>query len=798
MLRVAILNGKNKNYDRDFSKLIEAISSPGVISGLNIVDGKIQPGKAFIQVKRANTDSFYCYAENTEEITVDVTWTKKIWLEVKQTNINDGSSNAPDGSGILEVKTWASYPELNFLKIASVVSWVVTDDRELITNIDDIINMIIDGLYNFGVSSVWSDSYAITLPNPPTAYEVGQTFRFQADVGNTWSATLNVNWLWAITIKKLHDQDLETWDIEAWQIVVVAYDWTNFQMNSQVAMIAEAETSKLTEKLLIVWEDWDAWDCLFNESMVTFAQATSSQNIGDVSWNTRVAIRAIWSWVAWNTLKLALAKIVSPSVNLKIRIQTDNAWNPSWTLVDANATAEIAPWSLTTSLADTTMTLADTITIAKWTVVRIVLFQWTYWSETVNWTNYYKLWYRNIHTTTRNIYNFNWTSRWSVVSISDSFTGTTINTWLWNVVQYSWTDITQNNNLIVPKPATWWLFNKYAKTVQSIASDDSDVFVLSAYITFSESYRERTQWLVAIYKDNNNYISFGSYPYWNTGWSWIKVAPRVVIGWVEKSADMQDLWTTWRFKLVYTKSTQTVVFYRRNWSAWASVYTLNSIDLWSWEYFGMISTASWTYTNTYTFDDFYFTTKDFTTQAPNFDNFPYILSDLLISSLLSKTDSDYSYKLPTNALRIAKENFTAWSIPTVSLPGSVINSIPSVSANTDLFLSWTPGKVSTTPWTNRYYVWKVLPDWINVRQNSKNLSQATQTAWASPYTYQNTLWFPIVMTITWWTVSQIAISRDWTNFFQVAWATNWQVALQPMDYVKITYSSVPTLTIFYQ
>lgn len=543
MLRVAILNGKNKNYDRDFSKLIEAISSPGVISGLNIVDGKIQPGKAFIQVKRANTDSFYCYAENTEEITVDVTWTKKIWLEVKQANINDGSSNAPDGSGILEVKTWASYPELNFLKIASVVSWVVTDDRELITNIDDVINMIIDGLYNFGVSSVWTDSYAITLPNPPTAYEVGQTFRFQADVGNTWSASLNVNGLWAITIKKLHDQDLETWDIEAWQIVVVAYDWTNFQMNSQVAMIpvTDAALSSLSNEDFLAWENLIQWDSLFvelqpslswtnvDEDQISFPSANPSvtqsswyrlqarsnifisgitknssctgtrarlltdagtllatatfswnrasfsvpyffntndyfrveidnnwsaysyrynnspwfpktwinviyntastnwsndttaanvdsvltslislQNIWDLSWNTRLAIRAIWSWVIWTTLKLALAKVVSPSLNLNVRIETDNAGSPSGTLINANATATIAPWSLTTSLVDTTLNLAWSITIPKWTIVWLVLYVWTYWSETVNWTNYYRIWSLTNHTTTRYGKLWNW------------------------------------------------------------------------------------------------------------------------------------------------------------------------------------------------------------------------------------------------------------------------------------------------------------------------------------------------------------------------------------------------------
>lgn len=53
MLRVSILNGKNKNYDRDFSKILEAIASPGVNTGLDIVDGMLQPGNAFIEITRA-------------------------------------------------------------------------------------------------------------------------------------------------------------------------------------------------------------------------------------------------------------------------------------------------------------------------------------------------------------------------------------------------------------------------------------------------------------------------------------------------------------------------------------------------------------------------------------------------------------------------------------------------------------------------------------------------------------------------------------------------------------------------
>jgi hypothetical protein len=80
-----------------------------------------------------------------------------------------------------------------------------------------------------------SDTYVITLTSAPSAYVIGQVFHFKANTANTDAATLNVNSLGAKTIKKLHDQDLATNDIEAGQMVMVAYDGTNFQMLSQIA-----------------------------------------------------------------------------------------------------------------------------------------------------------------------------------------------------------------------------------------------------------------------------------------------------------------------------------------------------------------------------------------------------------------------------------------------------------------------------------------------------------------------------------------------------------------------------------
>jgi hypothetical protein len=87
----------------------------------------------------------------------------------------------------------------------------------------------------YDTSIVWTDSYSIALTTPISAYTDWMWFSFKADVWNTWPSTLDVDLVGAITIKKKHNVDLVTGDIEAWQIVDVVYDWTNFQMQSQLA-----------------------------------------------------------------------------------------------------------------------------------------------------------------------------------------------------------------------------------------------------------------------------------------------------------------------------------------------------------------------------------------------------------------------------------------------------------------------------------------------------------------------------------------------------------------------------------
>jgi hypothetical protein len=80
-----------------------------------------------------------------------------------------------------------------------------------------------------------ANTYVIALTPAITAYAAGQEFTFKAGAASTTASTLNVNTLGAKALKKLHDQDIASGDIESGSIVTAVYDGTNFQVTSQLA-----------------------------------------------------------------------------------------------------------------------------------------------------------------------------------------------------------------------------------------------------------------------------------------------------------------------------------------------------------------------------------------------------------------------------------------------------------------------------------------------------------------------------------------------------------------------------------
>jgi hypothetical protein len=80
-----------------------------------------------------------------------------------------------------------------------------------------------------------TQAYACNLSPPITTYGIGTAYWFKANTANQGPATINFNSLGAKTIKKLANQDLAAADIKAGQWVMLTYDGTYMQMQSQTA-----------------------------------------------------------------------------------------------------------------------------------------------------------------------------------------------------------------------------------------------------------------------------------------------------------------------------------------------------------------------------------------------------------------------------------------------------------------------------------------------------------------------------------------------------------------------------------
>ena len=91
-------------------------------------------------------------------------------------------------------------------------------------------------------SSGSPNAYSLSTSRTITAYYDGLQVCFDANFTNTGAATLDVNGIGQVTIKKNHDQDLASGDIESGGKYLAVYDGTYFQLLSITAAGNQAYT----------------------------------------------------------------------------------------------------------------------------------------------------------------------------------------------------------------------------------------------------------------------------------------------------------------------------------------------------------------------------------------------------------------------------------------------------------------------------------------------------------------------------------------------------------------------------
>lgn len=216
-------------------------------------------------------------------------------------------------------------------------------------------------------------------------------------------------------------------------------------------MIADSEDGNVHKKVKasnILWYDnWvcsetiQKWDVVSIKRYDVLDATLTQQNVWYDTNSAKLAIKIYGSWISSNKLYINVWKNSSWQ-DLVVRVETDNNWVPSGTLVNNDATATISANDLQTTLTYTEIQLGWDVLLEKWTIYWIVFS-----CSSTSTTNYDFVWVWKSGASKSYIYNGN---NWD--DLQQAGTTTTENmkaTWTgWRVSETDFT-ITVKNNIFL-------------------------------------------------------------------------------------------------------------------------------------------------------------------------------------------------------------------------------------------------------------------------------------------------------------------------------------------------------------
>lgn len=134
-IRTKLLSWRNINTDSDFSKYIETVSEPWVIEWLAVTANSVAVWKCWCPCERTNWETIYSLVENFSAVTIDTSWTGYVIVEIGQNYIDDWSLINEDWTWVATIKVVQTLPTKNYLQLASISSWTITDSRNMIKKV---------------------------------------------------------------------------------------------------------------------------------------------------------------------------------------------------------------------------------------------------------------------------------------------------------------------------------------------------------------------------------------------------------------------------------------------------------------------------------------------------------------------------------------------------------------------------------------------------------------------------------------------------------------------------------------
>jgi len=437
-----ILNGTNNTHDIGIQALPSYMLSAGVQKGFAnecaVTLNSVATGRVFIQVTRTSVspnETFLVPIEITAPVTVDTTGTGYVIARINISKVNDGSTNASDGSGIAVVEDVTVLPVSDpYVILATLSSGTITDARTY-SEINS--RPLPRDMFFSGTDSGSANAYAATFSDLKTLRD-GMEFVIEIANANTGASTFSPNGLGPFAIKKNYNVALDANDFVQYFFAVLRYDAQNgvMQLMNPVAngpgndihvkaSAADATKDYLQDKLSDELGDpFELFDPAGDEKVIIplsrggeisgyIGEAANAGtlmalrkieikhlgaetendvadgDIGSSSSNIRIAILvkpAKNLSLSGKSISTRIRKIGAPADNVECFIQGDSGGSPDGTTI-ASATP-VAGAALSTSFLTYPFTGWGAVTLTKGTPYWIIFSRS---SATGDASNYYRL-----------------------------------------------------------------------------------------------------------------------------------------------------------------------------------------------------------------------------------------------------------------------------------------------------------------------------------------------------------------------------------------------------------------------
>lgn len=480
----------------------------------------------------------------------------------------------------------------------------------------------------------------------------------------------------------------------------------------------------------IAWEDLADNDSVFLERCPEYTEAFTAHNIWDVSANKRKAYRQISSWdFSW--FSIAIDRFWSPSTNLIVELYVNNlTWSPIWTATVLNTSITTTKQLLWVN-RDSSFTMPP-----KWTTIFYVFKQT---GDTVNASNYYRIYWTYRHTTTRYAQSYN-TSWWSIdnnfmpfigigywsATITDAHNITFNDTWAWFTATY-WCIISSKIQ---------WTITKVTKTSTTTA----------------------TRVLIV---DNTSWTTL-----WTATFSWNIATFSTPIA--------INIWEQYRVLVDNNGSSYNI---HRYLTATFPVNRTHINYVWGWH------NGAWS-------SSFIWWVVDIETTSSVSPTVP--LLSTVVNNLISKTSASYLYKLPIDCIRIVQVPYISWETVSSAILWTV--EYTWMSWKNVFFISNTPGLISIVPWTNRYEVWYSSVKWRMTIGTPILANYETYWTTNTVVTSTKTNWFNQANVKLW----ELSIPKNWLYTFEVNALISWVTLFLYHWESSYTFTSTWSANIFFQ